>query len=116
VLLTIYHNPNCSKSRATLAIINEASVPVSVVDYLTTPPNKATIKKILAALELAAIDVVRQGEQAWAESELTEDSPEEALIELLIDKPILLQRPIVMRGDKAIIGRPPSNVLSLMDC
>ena len=115
MLITIYHNPNCSKSRATLEIIKEASLTVSIVDYLTTPPDKATLKKILVALGLTAIDIIRQGEQAWTESRLTEDSSEEALIQLLVDKPILLQRPIVTRGDKAIIGRPPKNVLSLIN-
>ena len=113
--LTIYHNPNCSKSRATLEIINEASLPVSVVDYLATPPNTVTVRKMLIALGLSAIDIVRKNEPVWKESGLTENSPEAMIIQLLVDKPIALQRPIVTLGDKAIIGRPPSNVLHLIN-
>ena len=113
--LTIYHNPNCSKSRATLEIIKEASLPVSIVDYLVSPPNHATLKKILLSLDLRAIDIVRRNEPAWKESGLTENSSEQTIIQFLIEHPVVLQRPIVTRENKAIIGRPPSNVLDLIN-
>jgi arsenate reductase len=109
----IYHNPRCSKSRATLALLEERGIPVDIIDYLNDPPTANSIRTLLRQLELAAADIVRTGEAAFKESGLTVDSPPAALIELIVRAPIVLERPIVVVDGKARIGRPPEQVLEL---
>jgi len=111
----IYHNPRCSKSRATLALLEERGIPVDVIEYLKTPPKASTVRTLLRQLELEARDIVRSGEAAFNESGLTVESPADALIGLIEHSPIVLQRPIVVYGGKARIGRPPEQVLELFD-
>lgn len=109
----IYHNPRCSKSRATLALLEERGIPVEVVEYLKQPPSAGTIRQLLTQLGLKARDVVRSGEPAFRESGLSADSPADALIALIEKEPIVLQRPIVVYGNSARIGRPPEQVMEL---
>ena len=110
----IYHNPRCSKSRATLALLEERDVDVDIVEYLKTPPDLATLKGLLRKLGLSARDIVRSGESAFRESGLTLESPDEALLALIVRHPIVLQRPIVEAGEQARIGRPPEQVLEII--
>jgi len=110
----IYHNPRCSKSRATLALLEQRGVELEIVDYLATPPSKATLSELLRKLGGPALAMVRTGEPEFkphASRELRDDD----VIELLADTPRLLQRPIVEVGDKARIGRPPEQVLELLE-
>jgi arsenate reductase len=110
----IYHNPRCSKSRATLALLEERRVDVEVIDYLATPPTAAEIRRLLTLLRLEPIDLVRRGEPAFRASGLDRDSSAEALISLLAREPIVIERPIVVIGRAARIGRPPERVLELL--
>ena len=113
--VTIYHNPRCSKSRATLALLEARGLKPTIVDYLKTPPSAAELKAILRKLELKPRDILRTGETLYAELGLkTRKLDDDALVELMIKNPMLIQRPIVVAGNKAAIGRPPENVLAIL--
>ena len=111
--MTIYHNPRCSKSRQTLAILEENNAGANVVEYLTEPPFKTELTKILAMLDPKASDVLRKKEAA-AEGVDVSALSEAALIDQMVAHPIIIERPIVVAGDKAVIGRPPENVLTII--
>jgi arsenate reductase len=112
---TIFHNPRCSKSRATLALLEDRGVAPTVVEYLKTPPTARELRALLDKLGLAAKDVIRTGEPEWKTSGKSLDSPERELVELMAAHPILIERPIVVVGDRARIGRPPERVLELFE-
>jgi arsenate reductase len=106
--VTIYHNPRCSKSRQTLALLEERGIAPRVVDYLKTPPSAAELKTILKKLGLRPRDLMRKGEPLYAELGFKDrDLDDDALIALMVANPILIERPIVVSGSKAAIGRPP---------
>jgi arsenate reductase len=110
----IYHNPRCSKSRATLALLQERGVEVEIVDYLAAPPTRATLEGLVRKLKLPVSALVRTNEpeyRALAGRPLADHE----LIELLVKEPKLLQRPIVEVGAEARIGRPPEQVLELLE-
>jgi len=112
---TIYHNPRCSKSRQTLALLEERGIAPRVVDYLKTPPSAAELKTILKQLGLRPRDLMRKGEPLYAELGLKDrDLDDDALIALMVANPILIERPIVVSGGKAAIGRPPESVLKIL--
>ncbi len=111
--VTIYHNPRCSKSRQTLALLEDKKVDVNVVEYLTTPPSQADLKRILKMLGVSAKDIVRTKEAKEAGIDPAALS-EAALIEALVAHPIAIERPIVVAGSKAVLGRPPENVLDII--
>ncbi len=113
--VTIYHNPRCSKSRQTLALIEDEGIAPKVVDYLKAPPTVAELKNILKKLGLRARDIVRKGEARYAELGLKErDVGDDELLALMVENPILIERPIVVSGEKAAIGRPPEAVLKIL--
>lgn len=113
--VTIYHNPRCSKSRQALALIEEKGVTPEVVEYLKTPPDAAALKAVLKKLGLTARDVLRTGEAAYRELGLADPAKsEDELIAAIVANPILLERPIVVKGDRAVIGRPPENVFRII--
>ena len=113
--VTIYHNPRCSKSRQTLAMLEDAGADPNVVDYQKTPPSVAELRAILKKLGLTAHDIVRKGEARYAELGLKQkDVSENELLELLVENPILIERPIVVAGQKAALGRPPEAVLKIL--
>jgi arsenate reductase len=112
---TIFHNPRCSKSRAALALLEEHGVSPRVVEYLKTPPSAAELRALLEKLGLAAKDLIRTGESEWKTSGKTLDAPERELIELMAAHPVLIERPIVVVGSRARIGRPPERVLELFE-
>ena len=110
----IYHNPRCSKSRATLSLLEENSLDPEVVLYLESPPDRTTLKAITQALGCSIQDIMRKGESVYKALKIGDgNKDEEELIRLVIENPILLERPIVTNGDKAAIGRPPENVMAL---
>ena len=112
--VTIWHNPRCSKSRATLALLRERGVDVEIIDYIETPPSKDTLRALLRKLGGPALGMVRTEEQEFrphAQRALTD----EEVIDLLAREPRLLQRPIVELGGAARIGRPPERVLELVE-
>lgn len=111
----IYHNARCSKSRATLALLRDRGFAVEIVDYLAAPPTAAEIRRLLKLLGLAPIDLIRRGEPAFRDSGLGADSSPAELIELMAREPIVIERPIVVIGRAARIGRPPERVLELLE-
>jgi arsenate reductase len=114
-MVTIYHNPRCSKSRQTLALLEENGVKPEVVLYLETPPNADALRGLLSKLGITARQLLRTGEDAYKENNLSDASlSEDALIQAMVDHPKLIERPIVVKGAKAVIGRPPENVLELI--
>ena len=113
--VTIYHNPNCGSSKNALAALREQGVDLEVVEYLKNPPDRATLERIVAALEDPVGDLVRK-DSLFAKlgldaSEYTEPEP---VIELLLDHKALMQRPVIVKGGRAIIGRPTSRVKELL--
>lgn len=112
--ITVWHNPRCSKSRAALAILEENGVTPTEVKYLETPPSKSDIVTVLAALAMEAKDIVRTGEAVYKSLNLSAKSTNEEILNALVENPILIERPIIISGDRAVIGRPPENVLSLL--
>jgi arsenate reductase len=113
--VTIYHNPRCSKSRATLALLEARGLKPEIVEYLKTPPSAAELKAILRKLGLGPRDLLRAGEPLYAELGLkARKLDDEALVALMAANPVLIERPIVVAGGKAAIGRPPENVLAIL--
>lgn len=112
--ITIWHNPRCSKSRASLTLLEENGVTPEQVMYLETPPNKDQITQILSYLNAKAIDIMRTKEPTFKTLNLSKDLDELVLIEAMVNNPILIERPIVIAGNQAVIGRPPENVLTLL--
>ncbi|MEE4303545.1 MAG: arsenate reductase (glutaredoxin) [Wenzhouxiangella sp.] len=109
--ITIYHNPRCSKSRQTLALIREHGLEPEIVEYLKQPPTPDELKRIIRRLGVSVREVIRSGEAEYRELGLGDESLDDtALIEAICAHPKLLQRPIVVRGDEARIGRPPEAV------
>jgi len=111
--VTIYHNPRCSKSRTTLAMLEQHGVAPEIVLYLETPPNKAQIKKLLSKLGISAGELVRRGEEAYKTCGLHKGSTDAEIIAAMAEHPKLIERPIVVKGDKAVLGRPPENIEAL---
>ncbi|MEQ9464436.1 MAG: arsenate reductase (glutaredoxin) [Haliea sp.] len=111
----IYHNPRCSKSRATLALLQEHGVEPEVVLYLERPPSQAALKRLLARLGISAGELVRRGEAEYKALGLSASSSEASLLKAMSAHPRLIERPVVVRGERAVLGRPPENVLALFD-
>ncbi|MDR3606819.1 MAG: arsenate reductase (glutaredoxin) [Oligoflexia bacterium] len=114
--LKIYHNPRCSKSRATLEIIESKKAPVEIVNYLETPPSAAELDSLLRLLRLEPEQIVRKGEDRYEELGLEACPPKTRAewIDVLVKNPILIERPIVTDGRRAVLGRPPENVQALL--
>ncbi len=112
--LTIWHNPRCSKSRQTLQLIEAAGHEVAIRLYLQDPPDAAEIAAMAARLDRPVIEMMRTGEAAFKAAGLTKTSPEDALIAAMAAHPILIERPIVTDGQRAVIGRPPEAVQTLL--
>ena len=111
----IYHNPRCSKSRAALALLEENGVTPEVIRYLEAPPSEAELRALLAKLELPASALVRRGEDEYRALGLGVDASEAELLRAMAAHPRLIERPVVVRGARAVLGRPPENVLALLD-
>ncbi|MGD2167384.1 MAG: arsenate reductase (glutaredoxin) [Gammaproteobacteria bacterium] len=111
----IYHNPRCSKSRATLALLETHGIEHEVVEYLQAPPERAELEMLLRKLGCRAADIVRFNEPEFAQTGLSKDADDAALLAAIEQHPKLLQRPIVEHGERARIGRPPEAVLELFE-
>ncbi|GIU19055.1 MULTISPECIES: arsenate reductase (glutaredoxin) [unclassified Shewanella] len=112
---TIYHNPRCSKSRQTLALLEENNCTIHIIEYLKTAVSTADITDILTKLNLAPREMMRTKEVEYKDLGLSDTSlTDEQLIQAMIDTPKLIERPIVLANNKAAIGRPPENVLSIL--
>jgi arsenate reductase len=111
--VTMYHNPRCNTSRRTLALLREKGVEPAIIEYLKTPYTAAQLKTLLGQLRLPAKRLVRRKEAAAAGID-PEALSEEALIAAMAKNPIIVERPIVVSGGKAALGRPPEAVLSVL--
>ncbi len=109
----LYHNQSCSKSQDAYKQLNDLSIEYEVVNYLTNPPSKEELKKILSMLAIPAEELVRKNEQIFKQNYLDKNMTEDEWIDAMIEHPILIERPIVVHGDKAAIGRPLQQVINL---
>ena len=113
--VTIYHNPRCSKSRQTLELIQAKNISPIIIEYLTSELTDSEIKHIIQLLNVNIRGIIRTTESAYKNLNLADDSlSEQELINAIIDHPELLQRPIVIHNDSAVIGRPPENVTGIL--
>ena len=112
--MRLWHNPRCSKSCAALALLTDAGHAPEIYRYLDTPPDAAALDALLGKLGIGAAALVRRGEAAWKESGLAADSAEAEIRALILAHPILIERPILEGPDRAVIGRPPEDVLTLV--
>ena len=112
--ITIYHNPRCSKSRATLALLEDNGVSPEIVLYLDNPLAASEINALLAKLEMTAAQLVRRGEADFKEAGLDRQSNDDEIVAAMAKRPKLIERPIVVAAEKAVLGRPPENVLELL--
>lgn len=112
---TIYHNPRCGKSRATLTLLREKGIEPNIVEYLKTPPSAAELRAVIAKLGIAPEQLVRKGEEVYRTRYAGKRMTGAQWIEVMVKDPILIERPIVVRGERAVLGRPPENVNELLD-
>ena len=115
MLVTIFHNPRCSKSRQTLSLIQEKNIDINIIEYLKTPPDISQLRQILKQLGYEPRQLMRKSEQIYKDLDLgNENKTAEDLIIAMTQHPILIERPIVLSGEKAVIGRPPESVLTIL--
>lgn len=112
--VTIYHNPRCSKSRSTLALLREKGVEPTIIEYLQAPPTRAQLRAILEKLRMKPEQIVRKGEEVFKRKYSGKSLSDEQWLDALVRDPILIERPIVVKGERAALGRPPENVLRLL--
>jgi arsenate reductase len=114
-MVTIYHNPRCSKSRAALKLLQDRGVEPKIVEYLKTPPDAKTLDGFLKTLGMEPRELMRRKEAPYGENDLADESlGRAALIEAMVANPVLIERPIVVNGKKVALGRPPENVLDVL--
>ncbi len=112
--IQIWHNPRCSKSRSALELLQTKGINANVVKYLETIPTKEQLKDILSKLKISAKELLRTGEDIYKELNLKDINDEEKLIEIMVQNPILIERPIIIRDNKAVIARPIENLEDLL--
>ena len=113
--LAIWHNPNCTKSRATLALLRERGLEPRIIEYLKSPPTAAELKLIVRQLGIRPEQLVRRNEDVFKAKYAGKTLTDDEWIGAMVADPILIERPIVVRGARAAIGRPPENVLPILD-
>lgn len=111
--MKIYHNPRCSKSREGLGILQTAKVDFEIIDYIKNPRSFEDLKEVLEKLNIPAIDLVRKNEAVWKENFKGKTLSEEEVIKAMVSYPKLIERPIVIKDNSAVIGRPPEKIKSL---
>ena len=112
--MKIYHNPRCRKSRETLSIITEHKIPVTIIEYLNNPITRNEIKNIIKILNITPLDLIRKEEKLFKEVYKGKYFTDKEYIDILYRNPILIQRPIVIKDNCGVLGRPPINVLDLL--
>ena len=111
----IYHNPRCSKSRQTLTLLEENGITPEIILYLDTPPTVDELSSVLGKLGVGPRDVIRKGEDEYKQQNLKDpDISDKDLLSAMVASPKLIERPIVVKGNQAVVGRPPENVLQLI--
>ena len=112
--ITIWHNPRCSKSRNAMSLLEEKNIDAKVIKYLDETPSVEEIKNILSLLEMSAQELMRKGEDIYKELKLKDVQDEEALVLAMHENPKLIERPVIVRGNKAVIARPIENLEELL--
>ncbi|ALP52005.1 arsenate reductase [Candidatus Tenderia electrophaga] len=113
--VVIYHHPRCSKSRQTLQLLQDQGIELEVIEYLKTPPSKTRLKQILTMLDLTPRQLMRRKEPEYTALGLDDESlSRDQLIAAMVETPKLIERPIVVKGDRAAVGRPPEAVLAIL--
>ncbi len=112
--ITLWHNPRCSKSRNAAALLEEKGIEAEVIKYLDTPPTKEELKIVLSQLGISARELMRTKEEIYKELNLNALDDDEKLIEAMVANPKLIERPIVIKDGKAVIGRPIENIIELL--
>jgi len=112
--MKIYHNPRCSKSRQGLALLQDSKIDFEIVEYLKTPLTETDIKELVAKLNIDPLDLVRKNEAIWKEKFKGKELSNEDVIKAMAENPKLIERPIVVHKDKAVIGRPPEKIISII--
>ena len=113
-MIKIYHNPRCSKSRQGLAILEDAKVKYEIVKYLEQPPTIIELTNLINTLDISPIELIRKGEAIWKENYKGKTLSDIQLIEAMVTHPKLIERPIVINGNKAVIGRPPTLIKAII--
>ncbi|RBQ26062.1 MULTISPECIES: arsenate reductase (glutaredoxin) [Arcobacteraceae] len=113
--IQIWHNQSCSKSRDAMDLLNEKNIKVEVINYLENPPSIEELKGILKKLNIKAKDLLRDNEKLYLTLNLKDENNEEKIIEIMVQNPILIQRPIIIKGQKAVIARPIENLKELLN-
>ncbi|WP_299895891.1 arsenate reductase (glutaredoxin) [uncultured Aquimarina sp.] len=113
-MTTIYHNPRCSKSRQCIAILEDKKEDLEIIKYLDTPLTENKLKDIINLLDIKPIELVRTNEAIWKQEFKGKEIKDDELIRIMVSHPKLIERPIVIKNNKAIIGRPPEKVLDIL--
>lgn len=113
-MITIYHNPRCGKSREGLSLLEKSGKEFEVIQYLKEVPTAKELKSILKLLKIAPIELVRQKEEIWVQNFKGKTFSDEEIIKIMVENPILIERPIVINGKTATIGRPPEKILEIL--
>lgn len=113
-MITVYHNPRCRKSRETLDLVRQSGEPFEIIEYLKTPLDTSGLKVLLKKLKMEPASLVRTGEALWKEKYRGKDLTDGQILAAMEAHPILMERPVVVKGDRAILGRPPERVLELL--
>ncbi len=112
--VTIWHNPRCSKSRQTLQLIRDRGIEPEIVEYLKTPPHADELRAVLDKLKLKPRDLMRTKESVYKELGLANVEDDDRLIAAMVENPVLIERPVVLKAGKAALGRPPENVAEIL--
>ncbi|MES0371546.1 MAG: arsenate reductase (glutaredoxin) [Mariprofundaceae bacterium] len=112
--VTIYHNPRCSKSRQTLALIQEKGIEPDIIEYLTSPPSEAELDQILTLLDKEPSELMRKGEDEYKQHFKGKELSRAEIISLMVQYPKVIERPVVVHGNRAAVGRPPESVLDIL--
>ena len=113
-MIQIYHNTRCSKSRCALELVEQSGKEFEVVKYLENTPSAEVLKAIIEKLNIKPIELVRKGETIWKEQFKDKNLSDEEIISAMLANPVLIERPIVINGDKAVIARPPESALDIL--
>ena len=114
-MITIYHNPRCRKSRETLTLIQESGEDFEIVEYLKNPLSNQELKALLYKLQMQPEELLRKGEAIWKEKYKGKTLEEDQILQAMAEHPKLMERPVVVKGGNAVLGRPPENVRALLE-
>jgi arsenate reductase len=113
-MTTLYHNPRCSKSREALHLLEEEGETIEIVKYLDTPPTHQELKQVIELLDIKPIALIRTQEADWNQNYKDKNLTDEQIIDIMVQNPKLIERPIAIKGTHAVIGRPPKKVLDIL--